>query len=72
MRDPIQELFLLSIKEYSVSGGIENADSRTRTEIQAELNRVAKQFGGSDGEDMTEFPKLDFEEPAVDKIDVGT
>merc|ERR1712130_98356 len=72
MRDPIQELFLVSIKEYSISGGMENADSSAKAELQAELNRVAKQYGGSDGEDMTEFPKFDFEEPAVDKIDVST
>ena len=72
MKDPIQDLFLQSIKAYSTTGGLQNADKSTQAELEAELNRVAKQFGGSDGEDMTQFPSLDFSDPEVEKIDVSS
>ena len=71
MADPIQELFLTSIKAYSTAGGLEKADQATRAEVQTELARVAKQFGGSDGEDMTQFPVLEFKDPEVDNINIS-
>merc|ERR1712019_118019 len=49
MKDPIQELFLTSIRAYSSTGGIENADPVSKSELNAELTRVAKQFGGVEG-----------------------
>merc|ERR1739836_349706 len=51
MKDPIQELFLTSIRAYSTSGGLENADATTKAAVQTELARVAKQFGGAEGEE---------------------
>merc|ERR1712111_200057 len=72
MKDPIQELFLTSIRAYSSTGGIENADPVSKSELNAELTRVAKQFGGVEGEDMTQFPTLNFTDPEVDPINVGS
>lgn len=37
--------------------------------MKTELDRVAKQFGGGAGVDMTKFPELKFSEPKVDAID---
>merc|ERR1711862_477606 len=72
MKDPIQELFLTSIRAYSSTGGIENADSVAKSELNAELTRIAKQFGGMEGDDMTQFPTLNFTDPEVDPINVGS
>merc|ERR1711915_1076881 len=47
MKDPIQELFLTSIRAYGASGGLANADAATQAQLEAELARVAKQFGGA-------------------------
>jgi len=71
MKDPIQELFITAIRGYSSSGGLAKADAATQAELAAELGRVAKQFGGAEGEDMTEFPSLKFEDPVVDPINIG-
>merc|ERR1711988_425838 len=71
MKDPIQDLFLTSIRAYSTTGGLENADKATQAEVQAELARVAKQFGGGEGEDMSQFPVLDFQDPEVDGINIS-
>ena len=71
MKDPIQELFLTAIKAYSTAGGLENADQATQAAVQTELARVAKQFGGAEGEDMAQFPQLEFEDPEVENINVS-
>ena len=71
MNDPIQELFLTSIKAYTTAGGLENADPATRVEVQTELARVAKQFGGAEGEDMAQFPELEFKDPEVEPINIS-
>merc|ERR1711915_1129994 len=70
MKDPIQELFLTSIRAYGASGGLANADAATQAQLEAELARVAKQFGGAEGEDMTQFPSLSFSDPDVDPINI--
>merc|ERR1712227_244861 len=71
MKDPIQDLFLTSIRAYSTAGGLENADEVTKAQVEAELARVAKQFGGAEGEDMTQFPQMDFKDPEVESINVS-
>merc|ERR1712110_655285 len=71
MTDPIQDLFLTSIKAYSTAGGLENADQATQAEVKAELARVAKQFGGAEGEDMSQFPVLEFKDPEVESINIS-
>ena len=72
MKDPIQELFLTSIRAYSTAGGLANADAATKAEVATELNRVAKQFGGAEGEDMTKFPEFNFADSEVDSINVSS
>lgn len=39
-------------------------------ELKTELERVAKQYGGGEGTDMTKFPEFKFEEPKVDPINL--
>jgi len=70
MKDPIQELFLTSIRAYTQSGGLEHADSNTQAELQSELERVARQFGGTGG-DMTLFPEFTFTDPTLDPINIS-
>merc|ERR1712066_90912 len=72
MKDPIQDLFLTSIRAYSTTGGLENADKATQAEVQAELARVNKQFGGGEGEDMSQFPVLEFKDPEVESINISS
>jgi len=72
MKDPIQDLFLTSIRAYSTSGGLANADEATKAEVTSELNRVAKQFGGAEGEDMAQFPEFNFADTEVDSINVSS
>merc|ERR1712066_787521 len=50
MKDPIQDLFLTSIRAYSTTGGLENADKATQAEVQAELARVNKQEAKAEAE----------------------
>jgi len=72
MKDPIQELFITSIRAYSSAGGLANADAATKAEVKSELNRVAKQFGGAEGEDMSQFPEFNFVDNEVDSINVSS
>lgn len=44
----------------------------TERELKSELERIAKQFGGGGGVDMTKFPEFKFEEPALDAINAST
>lgn len=39
--------------------------------MKTELDRVAKQYGGGEGVDMTKFPDFKFEEPKVDPINAA-
>merc|ERR1712059_230401 len=71
MKDPIQELFLTSIKSYSGSGGLANADAASQADLVKELERVAKQYGGAEGVDMTQFPAVEFEEITVEPINIS-
>merc|ERR1712025_790562 len=58
MMDPIQELFLTSIRAYGSSGGLAAADAAAQDALKAELERVARQYGIEAGEDVTAFPSL--------------
>merc|ERR1712192_205036 len=71
MRDPIQELFLTSIRAYGSSGGLAAGDAASQDALNAELERVARQYGIAAGEDVTAFPKLEFTDEAVDPINIS-
>lgn len=45
-----------------------DATPETERELKSELERIAKQFGGGAGVDMTKFPEFKFEEPLLDPI----
>merc|ERR1712066_227178 len=75
--DPIQSLFVNKIQEYAAKkkaadGGMVDANPETQAELQAELDKVAKAFGGGPGIDMTAFPDLKFVDPAVDPINISS
>merc|ERR1712080_189791 len=74
--DPIQALFLSKIQDYAAKkaaakGGMVDATPATQAELQAELDKVARQFGGGPGVDMSAFPELSFQEPKIDPINVS-
>merc|ERR1712156_632362 len=70
MRDPIQELFLTSIRAYGSSGGLASADAAAQDALKAELERVARQYGIEAGEDVTAFPSFEFSDKPVDPINI--
>jgi len=71
MRDPIQELFLTSIRAYGSSGGLASADAAAQDALKAELERVARQYGIEAGEDVTAFPSFEFSDKPVDPINIS-
>ncbi|CAD7091050.1 unnamed protein product [Hermetia illucens] len=71
--DPIQQLFLEKVREYkskSAGGKMVDPTPEIERELKTELERVAKQYGGGEGTDMTKFPEFKFEEPKVDPINL--
>ncbi|KAF2363709.1 ATP synthase-coupling factor 6 mitochondrial [Trinorchestia longiramus] len=49
------------------SGGkLVDATPQLEKQLQQELDKVAKQYGGGAGIDMTKFPSFKFEEPTID------
>ncbi|XP_076638408.1 ATP synthase-coupling factor 6, mitochondrial [Colletes latitarsis] len=67
--DPIQQLFIDKIREYkakSADGKLVDASPEIQKEKEAELERLAKQFGASDRSKMSQFPTFQFKDPAVD------
>ncbi|XP_055677978.1 ATP synthase-coupling factor 6, mitochondrial [Lutzomyia longipalpis] len=69
--DPIQALFVKKIQEYKSkeSGGkLVDATPEVEKDLKTELERVAKQYGGGSGVDMTKFPEFKFSAPTVDPI----
>ena len=73
--DPIQQLFVEKVREYATkkksSGGkLVDATPQTEADLAAELDKVAKQYGGGKGVDMTKFPEFTWTEPAVEDVDL--
>ena len=59
------------MKKAAAKGSMVDASEATQLELQAELDKVAKAYGGGAGVDMTAFPELSFEELTVDPINVA-
>ncbi|GLG99116.1 ATP synthase-coupling factor 6, mitochondrial [Gryllus bimaculatus] len=73
--DPIQQLFIDKIREYkkksdAAGGKLVDPTPDIERELNAELEKVAKQYGGGEGVDMTKFPTFTFKEPEVDPINL--
>ncbi|KAK8406613.1 hypothetical protein O3P69_007307 [Scylla paramamosain] len=69
--DPIQQLFVDKIHEYNqksktTGGKLVDATPAIEKQMQQELDKVARQYGGGAGVDMTKFPDFKFEDPKVD------
>lgn len=70
--DPVQQLFLDKIKEYrskSPNDDLVEPSPAILKELQKELEKLAKNYGGGPGVDMTTFPTFKFEEVQLDPID---
>ncbi|XP_072386020.1 ATP synthase-coupling factor 6, mitochondrial [Diabrotica undecimpunctata] len=72
--DPIQQLFVDKIREYrqkSNSGkSLVEPTPELEKELKTELDKVAKQYGGGQGVDMTKFPSFKFQDPVIDPINL--
>ncbi|XP_044730082.1 ATP synthase-coupling factor 6, mitochondrial-like [Chrysoperla carnea] len=70
--DPIQSLFIEKIKEYRAKSGggakLVDPNPEIERELKAEMDKVAKMYGGGAGADLTKFPTFNFTEPKVDPI----
>ncbi|KAJ8965903.1 hypothetical protein NQ314_003844 [Rhamnusium bicolor] len=65
--DPIQQLFVDKIREYKQKSGdgkkLVDPTADLEKELKTELEKVARQYGGAAGEDMTKFPTFKFPRP---------
>ncbi|XP_066942867.1 ATP synthase-coupling factor 6, mitochondrial isoform X1 [Macrobrachium rosenbergii] len=71
--DPIQQLFVDKIREYgkkkSAAGGkLVDSNPQIEKEMQQELDKVARQYGGGPGVDMTKFPAFEFTDPKINPL----
>ncbi|XP_045619308.1 ATP synthase-coupling factor 6, mitochondrial [Procambarus clarkii] len=71
--DPIQQLFLDKIQDYSkkskaLGGKLVDLTPDIEKQLQQELDKVARHYGGGQGVDMTKFPTFKFEEPKIDPV----
>uniref|UniRef100_A0A8C8LSX6 ATP synthase peripheral stalk subunit F6, mitochondrial n=1 Tax=Oncorhynchus tshawytscha TaxID=74940 RepID=A0A8C8LSX6_ONCTS len=67
--DPIQKLFLHSIREYSsksaASGGLVDAGPAYEKNLAEELTKLQRLYGGGD---LTAFPEFKFPEPKLEEV----
>uniref|UniRef100_A0A4W5RMR9 ATP synthase peripheral stalk subunit F6, mitochondrial n=1 Tax=Hucho hucho TaxID=62062 RepID=A0A4W5RMR9_9TELE len=67
--DPIQKLFLDSIREYSsksvASGGLVDAGPAYEKNLAEELTKLQRLYGGGD---LTAFPEFKFTEPKLEEV----
>uniref|UniRef100_A0A673YHD2 ATP synthase peripheral stalk subunit F6, mitochondrial n=1 Tax=Salmo trutta TaxID=8032 RepID=A0A673YHD2_SALTR len=67
--DPIQKLFLDSIREYSskslASGGLVDAGPAYKKNLAEELTKLQRLYGGGD---ITAFPEFKFTEPKLEEV----
>ena len=68
--DPIQELFLASIRAYRRSEGLATVGDAAQDELKAELEKLARRYGFQAGQDVTAFPELEFSDQPVDSVDI--
>merc|ERR1712243_85547 len=71
--DPIQQLFVDKIREYDAKAkeqgsGLVDSTPDVEKRLQQELDKVARQYGGGAGVDMTAFPTFEFKDPVIDPL----
>merc|ERR1712051_990622 len=55
----------------AAGGALVDATPATEALLQTELGRVAKQYGGGEGVDMTKFPELKWKDPELQSLELG-
>ncbi|XP_031835873.1 ATP synthase-coupling factor 6, mitochondrial [Nomia melanderi] len=68
--DPIQKLFIDKIREYkekSAGGKLVDVTPQFEKDKEAEMERLAKQFGSANRQAMNEFPKIQFKDADIQK-----
>ncbi|XP_029968245.1 ATP synthase-coupling factor 6, mitochondrial isoform X3 [Salarias fasciatus] len=67
--DPIQKLFLDSIRQYSsqsaVTGGLVDAGAEYEKSLAEEVAKLQRLYGGGD---LESFPQFKFTEPTLDEV----
>lgn len=57
--------------QFCRGGALVDPTPEIEREHKSDLERIAKQFGGGAGTDMTKFPDFKFEEPKLDPINAA-
>ncbi|XP_067675994.1 ATP synthase-coupling factor 6, mitochondrial-like [Haliotis asinina] len=73
--DPIQQLFIDKIREYSqksksAGGKLVDATPSVEQSLKEELEKIDRIFGAT-GKDMTQFPTFSFTDPDLDALGLG-
>merc|ERR1711997_322235 len=58
-------------RKKAAGGALVDATPATEAVLQTELGRVAKQYGGGEGVDMTKFPELKWKDPELQSLELG-
>ncbi|EDW93477.1 uncharacterized protein LOC6533030 [Drosophila yakuba] len=72
-KDPVYQIFLDKVREYrlkSPKGKPIDPGPEYEAELKEALERLALQYGGGEGVDMTEFPKFKMPDLDIDPISV--
>lgn len=56
---------------YFSGGKLVDATPEIERELQQEMEKLAKQYGGGQGVDMTKFPDFKFTDPKIDPINAA-
>merc|ERR1712126_145039 len=72
-QDPIQAMFAEKVKEYAAKkakagGKLVDSTPAIEANLQMELDKVAKAYGGGAGVDMAKFPELKFVDPQIEDV----
>jgi F-type H+-transporting ATPase subunit 6 len=57
-------------KKKRAGGKLVDSTPQLEKELQNELDKVAKAYGGGAGVDMAKFPEFKFNDPKLDDIDL--
>ncbi|XP_046338899.2 ATP synthase-coupling factor 6, mitochondrial-like [Haliotis rufescens] len=73
--DPIQQLFVDKVREYSqksksAGGKLVDATPKVELSLKEELEKIDRIFGAT-GKDMTQFPSFTFSDPDLGALGLG-
>lgn len=61
-------LLISQFQFFRSDGKLVDASPELKKELTQEMEKLAKQYGGGAGVDMTKFPEFKFSDPKIDPI----